>query len=55
MLRGRRMVTPATVPRWHRRLMTKKWTYPNSAGRPPLDPTTVALIERIARENETWG
>jgi hypothetical protein len=55
MLRGHRLVTPATVLRWHRRLVTKKWTYPNSAGRPPLDPTTVALIEQIACENATWG
>ena len=54
-LRGHRLVTPATVLRWHRRLVTKKWTYPNRSGRPPLDPTIVALIERMARENETWG
>ena len=54
-LRGHRLVTPATVLRWHRRLVTKKWTYPNRSGRPPLDPTIAALIERMARENETWG
>jgi putative transposase len=55
MLRGRRLVTPATVLRWHRRLVTKKWTYPNRSGRPPVDPTIAALIERMARENDTWG
>ena len=55
MLRGHRLVTPATVLRWHRRLVTKKWTYPNRCGRPPLNPAIVALIERMARENETWG
>ena len=54
-LRGHRLITPATVLRWHRRLVTKKWTYPNRSGRPPLDPIIVALIERLARENETWG
>ena len=54
-LRGHRLVTPATVLRWHRRLVTKKWTYPNHSGRPPLDPTIAALIERMARENQTWG
>ena len=37
------------------RLVTKKWTYPNRTGRPPLDPTIAALVERMARENETWG
>jgi putative transposase len=55
VLRGYRHVTPATVLRWHRRLVTKKWTYPNHSGRPPLDHTIAALIERMAMENQTWG
>ena len=55
MLRGRRLVTPATVLRWHHRLVTKKWTYPNRPGRPPVDHTIAALIEQMARDNETWG
>jgi hypothetical protein len=46
---------PATVLRWHRRLVTKKWTYPNSSGRPLIEPAIAALIGRMARENETWG
>ena len=54
-LRGHRLVSPATVLRWHRRLVTRKWTYPHRTGRPPLDDTIVALIERMARENQTWG
>jgi hypothetical protein len=55
VLRGHRLITPATVLRWHRRLVTKKWTYPNRFGRPPVDPTIAALIERMAEENQTWG
>jgi putative transposase len=55
VLRGHRLITPATVLRWHRHLMTKKWTYPNRSGRPSLDQTIAALIARLARENPTWG
>ncbi|WP_223838827.1 IS3 family transposase [Saccharopolyspora pogona] len=41
--------------RWHRRLVAKKWTYPHRPGRPPINATLSALIERMATENETWG
>jgi len=55
VVRAHRLVTPATVLRWHRRLVAKKWTYPNPGGRPPVDDTIAALIERLAHESPSWG
>jgi putative transposase len=54
-LNNHRLVTPATVLRWHRRLIARKWTYPNCTGRPPLPEEVVLLIERLARDNSSWG
>jgi putative transposase len=50
-----RLVTPATILRWHRRLVAKKWTYPHRTGRPPVDPELAAIVEQLARQNPTWG
>jgi putative transposase len=54
-LRAHRLVTPGTVLRWHRRLLTRKWTYPNRTSRPPVSAEITALIERLATENASWG
>jgi hypothetical protein len=49
------MVTPATLLRWHRQLLARRWTYPTTTKRPGLDPETVDLVVRLARENPRWG
>jgi hypothetical protein len=51
------LVTPATLVRWHRELVRKKWTYGGRGqpGRPPIDPKVAELVLKIARENPRWG
>jgi putative transposase len=54
MLRRHRLVTSGTILRWHRRPVTKKWTYPHRLGRPLVEDALAVLIERMARENPSW-
>jgi transposase InsO family protein len=50
------VVTPATVLRWHRELVARKWTYPHKRpGRPSAQAPIRRLILRLAEENPTWG
>jgi hypothetical protein len=43
------IVTPATLLRWHRRLVAKRWTYARRVGRPPLRRET---RDRVAQPAE---
>ena len=51
------LVTLATLLRWHRELVRRKWTYRRTGrpGRPPIDPAIRTLILRLARENPRWS
>jgi putative transposase len=50
------IITPATLLRWHRELVKRKWTYRRRrTGRPPLSPEICELICRMAKDNPRWG
>jgi hypothetical protein len=50
-------VTPATILRWHRHLVSRKWTYTGlrRSGRPSTGASIKTLILRMARDNPSWG
>ena len=49
------LITPATLRRWHRRLVAKRWTSAQRVGRLPIGREIRALILRLARENPEVG
>src|SRR5262249_19636551 len=49
-------VSPATLLRWHRQLVGRRWTYSRrSVGRPRTHSEVCKLVLRLAGENPTWG
>ena len=48
------LVTPATILRWHRQLIARRWTtQPTRPGRPAIPAGLRALVLRLATENPT--
>ena len=54
--RVHQIVTPATVLRWYRDLVTRRWTQPRrrTGGRSTASELR-QLVLRLASENPTWG
>ena len=54
----RLIVTPATILRWHRDIVRRRWarlSRRGRSGRPPVRRTVPSVVLRLARENESWG
>ncbi len=53
--RCHRLVTAGTLLAWHRRLITRKWTYPSRPGRPSVRQEIRDLALRLTQENPARG
>ena len=54
----RLIVTPATILRWHRDIVRRRWarlSRRRRSGLPPVRRTVRSVVLRLARENESWG
>src|SRR5437773_2207466 len=50
------LVEPATLLRWHRELVRRRWSFPaHLQGRPPMVSQARQLVLRLAAENPSWG
>jgi putative transposase len=50
------LVEPATLLRWHRELVRRRWSFPaRPSGRPPMVSQARQLVLRLAAENPSWG
>ena len=52
------IVTPATILRWHRDIVRRRWalmSHRGGSGRPPVCRNMRSVVLRLARENESWG
>jgi len=55
---GRLLFSPATLLRWHRELVRRRWSAFGRRprrGRPPISDELCRLVLRLARENPRWG
>jgi len=54
----RLIVTPATILRWHRDIVRRRWarlSRRGRSGRPATRRNVRSVVLRLARENESWG
>ena len=54
----RLIVSPATILRWHRGIVCRRWARRSRRGRPgrpPVRRDVWSVVLRLARENESWG
>jgi putative transposase len=51
-----RLITPGAILGWHRRLVTRKWTYANRIGRPPVSAEiAVCCTDSSSSPDGSWA